>query len=376
MERTIRVFVSAGEASGDAYGAALVHELGALRPSCVFEAIGGRKLSEAGATLVADSSHWGAIGIWQSFLVALSALGAYYRVKRRLARGNAGLFVAIDFGYMNVRLCRHAKGHGWKVLYFVPPASWRRDRQGADLPALTDAIVTPFPWSAEILKRMGADAHWFGHPIKQLLRDAPSQIRGHGIAVLPGSRTHEIDNNLPLIAQSVDGPVEFALAPSVDRDAFVARWRRLRPDASEDLFTVADTPGVLRRARAAIVCSGTATLEAALSRTTMVVIYRASRAMEIEEKIIRFKRPKFISLPNIVLDRLAVPELIQEGATPETLRAALKPLLEDSPERASQLEAFEELDSILGADDAITKAAQIAIGLTTPAADRPRAQGN
>jgi lipid-A-disaccharide synthase len=212
---------------------------------------------------------------------------------------------------------------------------------------------------------MGANAHWFGHPIKELLVAAPEQVRGQGIAVLPGSRSHEIENNLPVIAKAVDGPVEFALAPGVDKEAFIAEWSRLRPNSQDDVFTVGDTPGVLRRASVAVVCSGTATLEAALSRTPMVVIYRASKAMEIEEKLIRFKRPKFISLPNIVLDRKVVPELIQEQASPESVRAKLTELREDSPERRTQLEAFDELDSLLGASDAISQAARMASDILT-----------
>ncbi len=358
-----RIFLSAGEASGDTFGAALVAELRSLRTDLEFQAVGGRRLKAANVPLVADSSHWGAIGIWQSFWVGLRALYSFNRVKAHMAKGEPGLFIPIDFGFMNIKLARHAKQLGWKVLYFIPPGSWRRDKQGADLVTWTDAISTPFPWSADILNRMGANAHWFGHPIKQLLAQATPTPRGESLAVLPGSRTHEIENNLPVIAASVNSRVEFALAPSVDLEEFKARWIRLRPEGAQDVFTVGDTSGVLRRATAAIVCSGTATLEAALCRTPMIVVYRASKAMVLEAKIIRFKLPKFISLPNIVLDREVVPELIQDGATPETLKNNLQPLQADSPTRSAQLHAFDELDALLGPSDAISKTASLALQL-------------
>lgn len=333
-----------------------------------FEGIGGPTMRGENLTLHADTTRWGAISIAQSLAAVPRVFGGYYRAKSKLRHHPPGLFVPIDFGYANIRLARHAKNNGWKVMYFVPPGSWRRDRQGKDLPAITDAVVTPFEWSAEILNKMGAKAHWFGHPIKQLLRDARVAVPAERttVAILPGSRTHEIAENLPVIAEALKAgspPVEFALAPSVDREAFHARWRELAGNRPEDRFTVGDSAGVLSRARAAIVCSGTATLEAALCRCPMVVVYRVSKAMVMEAKLIGFKRPKFIALPNILLDDAVVPELVQDEATPHVIRGYLETLLDDSRERAAQLEAFDRLDEILGSNDAITKAARVGLDL-------------
>lgn len=368
----MRVFLSAGEASGDAYGAAFVAELRRFIPQGLeWEGIGSRRMRDAGVPLVSDSGTWGAISIAQSLQIVPRVFGGYYRAKRRLAQGTPGLFVPIDFGYANIRLSRHAKRLGWKVLYFVPPGSWRRDRQGGDLPALTDAISTPFPWSAEILAKMGANAHWFGHPIKQLLRQAAASPPNPTpfVAILPGSRIHEISENLPLIASVLRDselasiPAHFALATSVDVDEFRARWRSLAPERTEDAFVQGDTYRVLRQGRAAIVCSGTATLEAALARCPSVVVYRVSRATEIEAKILRFKRPRFIALPNILLDRPVVPEYVQDEATPEVVRQALSEIWTEGGARQAQLDAFEELDTLLGPDDAITKTAELARSL-------------
>lgn len=333
-----------------------------------FEGVGGPRMRAEDLTLHADTTRWGAISIAQSLAAVPRVLGGYYRAKGKLRHHPPGLFVPIDFGYANIRLARHAKNQGWKVMYFVPPGSWRRDRQGRDLPAITHAIVTPFEWSAEILRKMGANAHWFGHPIKQLLREArvPVSEARTSIAVLPGSRTHEIAENLPVIAEALAGnaaTVEFALAPTVDAAAFKARWAAITGSRAGDRFTVGDTAGVLSRARGAIVCSGTATLEAALCRCPMVVVYRVSKAMVMEAKLIGFKRPKYIALPNILLDEAVVPELVQDEAKPEIVRGYLEVLLDDSQERAAQMEAFERLDGILGADDAITRAARVGLDL-------------
>lgn len=379
-----RILLSAGEASGDAYAASLVRALRRLDPHLAFYGIGGTRLREEGATLFADSSKWGAISIVQSLKVVPRVWFGYRRTISALAKlapapGTPGLFIPIDFGYANIRLARHAKKHGWNVLYFVPPGSWRRDRQGRDLPSLTDAISTPFEWSASLLREMGGNALWFGHPIKQLLRerfadDAPAREDGRldTIAVLPGSRDHELEENLPVIAQTLravgDMPavtheVEFALAPHTDLEAFRSRWAALAPERSGDRFTVGDTHGVLSRARAGIVCSGTATLEAALLRCPMVVIYRVSKAVERESKLVGFKRPKFIALPNILLDEAAVPELVQDEANPESIRSHLNAVMLEGETRSAQLSAFDRLNEILGPDDAVTRTAELAMDL-------------
>lgn len=364
----MNVFLSAGEASGDAYAAALVTELRRLGPEArtQYVGIGGRRLQDAGVRMLADSSQWGALSIVESTKVSHRVLASFFGAKHSLSVVEPGLFVPIDFGFVNIRLARHAKRAGWKVLYFSPPGAWKRDRQGRDLPAVTDAIVTPFSWSAELLNAAGAHAHWFGHPIRQLLRErrvgrAPET--SERLAVLPGSRKHELNENLPLLARSVDEPVEFALAPGINIAEFRARWSSLAPGRSNDRFTQGDVYGVLTRCRAAVVCSGTATLEAALCRCPMIVIYRFPRIAEIEGRIVGFKPPAMVSLPNILLDRKAVPELVQWTATPENLRADLKFLLTDPEARARQLEAFDELEVLLGGDDAITRAAQLGLQL-------------
>lgn len=356
----MRVFFSAGEASGDAYGAELLVRLGPVASEV--EAVGGRRLRETGAKLVADSSTWGAMGIFESLRVAPKVKLGYDAARRALARGRPGLFVPIDFGYLNVRLARRAKALGWKVLYFVPPGSWRRDKQGADLPAITDAIVTPFPWSAEILNGMGAKAHWYGHPLKQMVAQSPSDGRERRtIAVLPGSRGHEIALNLrqtvPALAD-LALPVEAAVAPATSAEAFQQLWSEAGGEPGRLTATVDDAYGVLRRARAAVVCSGTATLEAALCGCPSVVVYRGTRIMEIEYRI---RRPKFdfIALPNILLERMALPELLQQDANPARIAQELGAILPDGGARESQLAAFAELDKLLGPADALDQTVEL-----------------
>lgn len=367
----IRVLFSAGEASGDSYASLLIE---AISRNCleahdlVFLGVGGSRAEAAGMRLVARSSSWGAIGIFQALKVFPKVIGTHYRMKRLMLKGKPGLFIPIDYGFVNVRLARHAKNNGWKVLYFVPPGSWRRDKQGKDLPYVTDAIVTPFSWSAEILNKMGAHAYWFGHPIRQVVDQRKQEVgpvKRKWLAMLPGSRVHEVEANLPILArtaQSLDMPLVMLVAPSLDCGAIERRWTELGGPSTT--FRVGETVGTLLESRSALVCSGTATLEAALCGCPMVVFYGFTPAMNVEAKFLRLKRPKFIALPNILLDRFAVPEHVYlEGISSDTLRNEVLKLWNDTPERRAQLAAFEEIEAILGPVDAIDKAAELACSM-------------
>jgi lipid-A-disaccharide synthase len=370
----VLVCVSAGEASGDAYAARLIEAIrqewgnSPDRPSIVFGGLAGTRTQNVGVDLIQNTSQWGAMGITQAARIFLRVLGSLLKTKKYLSSNPPGLFIPIDFGYANIKLARHAKRIGWKVLYFVPPGSWRRDRQGVDMPYVTDLVVTPFDWSAKMLRESGANVYWFGHPIKQLIEEERQNIANkckrseNLLAILPGSRDHELEANLPLIAKALEGidcPIEFVLAPSFDPEEFKQTWKRLSDKPAT--FTIGQAANVLLRARAAVVCSGTATLEAALCGCPMVVIYELTKILKAEMKLRFFKRPRFISLPNIMLDRSAVPEYVEmNGIPPEVIRQHIVELLRDGKERETQLVAFDELNQILGPSNAIDRTACLA----------------
>lgn len=358
----MRLFFSAGEASGDDYGAAILRKISELAPGKFqAEAVGMARLESAGAKIIADSRTWGVISIIQSLKVYPRCLLAFQKVKKALRTGPPGIAIPIDFGFFNVRFAKYAKSHGWKVVYFSPPGAYRKDRQGKNLPELSDAIVTPFPWSCEILKSMGANAYFFGHPMKEMVANRGAARDPNRIGLLPGSRHAEIGELLPVLADAVrDLPhvCEFAVAQTVTADELRRKWAELCPGRKQDLFTEGDVSGVLSRSLAAVCCSGTVTLTAAICQTPQVVVYRVTKAMEREARLLRFK-PGIISQPNILLGRVFLPELIQHEATGSAIRKQLEPLLTDSKERQAQLDGYAELSGMLGGDDAITQTAQL-----------------
>jgi len=368
---TPRILISTGEASGDAVGGRLLEEMRKLGFAGEAFAVGSTRLRAAGAEIIADSSTWGALGVYQAVKKAPRLIAGGLGVLRWLKANKPNLVVAIDFGFLNVRVCKRAKRLGLKTFYFLPPGSWRRDRAGEDLPEICDAIATQFPWSEKMLREMGANVEWVGHPVTQMVGEVATSSERNLLAVLPGSRRHEIELNLPVMSQSVqllrdagklaDLDVRIACAPTTDSRWVKGLWTR--HCSAEAEVTQDGALATLREAKAAIVCSGTATLEAAICNTPMVVVYVLDKLMVAEAKLMRLKFD-FIAQPSILLNRLVAPELFYVNATAERILQELTPLLVDGSEtREQQLADFREIKSLLGPSDAITRAAKMAMKL-------------
>jgi len=368
----VRFYFSAGESSGDEYAAKLMEEMRKLSPKVAFrfEGVGGTQMKRAGAYMVADSSKWGAIGVASALKVAPRVIRGGIKAKKLLQRGEPGVFIPIDFGFFNVRLAKAARAAGWSVLYFMPPGSWRRRAQGDGLADITDEIVTPFSWSAALLSTQGARAHWYGHPMKQIIEqmNIPDEHdESTSIAILPGSRVQEIRMNIGAIAEAVEKvspnfTLEIAVASSISPDYMRQLWKRHSKSKHKVVFTQGNTIQVLKRARAGIICSGTATLQAALCRCPHVCIYRLSWMSVMEARIVGL-RPEFIALPNVILRKKVVPELIHKSASPKAIAIELLKIIANGPERDAQLDGFYEMESELGGSDAITKTASLAMKL-------------
>ncbi len=401
--RPLAIALFAGEYSGDVQGAALATALrerwegGGARTGCGTSGhssplgplnnpkseiriwgIGGARMREAGVDLRFDSTQWGAMGIFESLKLAPRLLWVLARVKRDLLARRPDVLVLIDFGAFNARAAAWARPRGLKTFYYFPPGSWRRGpvRPGPrSLPTITDRIATPFPWSEAALREAGADAYFVGHPLLDVAR--PSMPAGefrrlHAIPEtallvchLPGSRRHELKYNWPAMrgaaaALSRQAPglhQVIALAPSVPADAAgtLEPAIRLRPPA-----TVYDA---LNACDLAITKSGTVTLEAAILQRPMVILYRGSLLQEAEFRLLHHGRVPFIGMPNIILDRMAFPELIQRQASPAGIAAAVLPLLTDATVRQQAERDLRAVRAALGEPGAVGRTADLILDL-------------
>lgn len=357
----MRFVILSGEASGDLYGADLAEALFDRYPGCQVEGIGSSRMEAAGVTLWHDSRDWGAIGFLEGLKLYPRLKLLLTRVFRRLRANKPDLFIPIDFGAVNVRLAKYARKHGIKTLYYMPPGSWRKWTQGPDLPQAADAIATPFSWSAELLSRAGARAEWIGHPLLRLSRptlDRKTLCEQLGlsadkpiVALLPGSRKHEVSAMAPLflktaklIRQKLPG-AQFVVSQTRFIDEAMIKGHegtRLYSGPAVNILAASD---------AALCCSGTVTLEAAIQRVPMVIAYTSALIrLEgfIREKFIKLAH---IGLPNIILDRRVCPEFVMREVTIENLAPAMLEILSNSEARHLQIAALSEVRSALDNGD-------------------------
>lgn len=370
------IAVVAGEASGDLQGATLAARLRESVPSIRIWGVGGRMMREAGVRVLHDSSSWGAIGIVESLKLVPRLLRVQSRLVEELNSDPPDLLVLIDFGAFNVRLARRVRPAGMKVLYYFPPGSWRRGNKYESLQGLVDAVVTPFPWSAETLREQGFRAEFPGHPVLDTATPTMSRADFCGrfsldasrpiIGLLPGSRAQEIRHNLPAMVSAARmlresmPDLQFAVpvAPAVCMQSVTDRlantsWIRLLPGLSTEL---------LAQSRAAVVCSGTATLEAAVLGCPMVIVYRGSKLTWLEYKLLG-QGIGFIGMPNIIADARVCPELLQEEASPERIAQLMQSLIGDTHDRGAMLDALSEVRRSLGSPGAVKRTARMVMNL-------------
>ena len=361
------VLFSAGDVSGDVHTAALARTLLAHDPGRSLHALGGARLREVvaespGGHFLGDTSHCSAIGI-------LSAIKIYFRCKK--LRAELRLFlkdhhvdaaVLCDWGAFNGRILPELHALGIPVLYYFPPRSWQRTGSpGLAIAPFVNRVATPFKWSAERLQAAGCRAEWVGHPSVETVRSAKERpalrdrfgINGTDtlVALLPGSRRSEIRVLAPRMAKAAellnaDTPVRcIAVVPRELADEARAHFPSSIPvltDCASDLLGAAD---------AAVVKMGTASLEAVLAGTPHVAVYDVTVAKRVEWCLLwAWKRIPFFAMPNIILQREAVPELTGLKCRPRIMAACLKKLLTNKAARSEMLRDYTLIWKALGSE--------------------------
>jgi lipid-A-disaccharide synthase len=338
----LKLLISAGEASGDQHGARLLSALRKKRPDLSAFGMGGLRLRKEGLSVVVPSESLSVVGISE----VLEKLPALARARRALVasalRERPDAAILIDFPDFHGLLARRLGRLGIPLIYYVSPQvwAWRRGRARA-IARRARRIITLFPFEAEIYKRLGADAVWAGHPLVDEVREGlakpsplPPRTRRR-LLLLPGSRTAELRRHWPPMARAA-----VALAQRLDLELIAIRAAGLPddlfPGAAEKGITLAVSGmhALLATADLAFVASGTATLEAALCQTPMIVVYKTSRASAAVGRLLI--RVPWISLVNIVAGEEVVPELLQEEVNADRLESEGAALLE-SPERRRRL---------------------------------------
>jgi lipid-A-disaccharide synthase len=338
-----KVLIMSGEASGDLHGANLARELRKQDPSLALYGVGSKNMRESGVRMLADASAISVVGATE----VLTHFGAIYRVfsrlKNFLKQERPDLLVLIDFPDFNIRLGKAAKKLGIPVLYYISPQvwAWRKGRVKT-IAGLVKAMIVVLPFEVDIYKNAGVEVRFVGHPLTDVVQSSYNQQEARKllgldagkrtIALLPGSRTKEITNLLPdmLAAAGIlkkryqDLQFVLPVAPTLSES-----FLRTFIDAGDVAVKLIDgrVYDVLRAADAAIVTSGTATLETGLMAVPMVIVYRFSAlSYMIGRMLINVEH---IGLVNIVAGERVVPELVQHESTPENMADAVMKILDD-----------------------------------------------
>lgn len=373
-EAARKVLLIAGEASGDMHGANLVLELKKQDPSIALYGVGSKRMQEAGVRMLADASELSVVGITE----ALTHIGAIYRVyatlKRFLKHERPDLLVLIDFPDFNIMLGKAARKLGIPVLYYISPQvwAWRKGRIKT-IARLVKAMIVVFPFEVPLYEKAGVDVRFLGHPLMDVVGSDFTQpearrmlgldVARRTIALLPGSRKTELMSLLPdmlaaakiLATRFKDLQFILPVAPTVDQGfvrGFVERGGVIVRMVEGKVYDA------LRASDAAIVTSGTATLETGLMAVPMVIVYRISAlTYYLLTKLV--SGVKHVGLVNIVAEKRLVPELIQREATPRNMADAVTKMLDDTDYCRRIREGLAEVRMRLGEAGASARAASV-----------------
>jgi lipid-A-disaccharide synthase len=380
-----RIFLSAGEASGDQYGAQLIAALREQLPDAKFSGLGGVGMERAGQVRVVRAEDVAHMGITEVIRHMPSIYMKYRQLVRDIERNRPAVAILIDFPDVNFRLARELKKRGVPVVWFVSPQLWAWKRRRLRwVQQRVSRMLVIFPFEAAFYKARGVDAEFVGHPLAELpLPSIPREAYAAHynldpekpwIALLPGSRWREIQANLPTMVEMAcryPANAEYILpvASTIDRARladFVAGWISHPPGTDPRLplpyiHLVSDAREALFHARASIVASGTATVQAAVIGNPFVVVYRVSAlTFKIARELIEYPREipaeidregnLPIAMVNLIAGRRIVPELLQDRFNARTLAETLRVLLEDSPERTQMIDDLAEVRAKLVGD--------------------------
>jgi lipid-A-disaccharide synthase len=341
----LRILISAGEASGEMYGAQLIAAMHRRDPQIEFFGVGGERMRAAGCETVVDAKDLSVVGITEILSHLPKILGLYRHLIREADRRKPDLAIVIDSPAFNWRVARQMKRRGIPVVYYVAPQfwAWRQGRVRLLRDSIDKALVI-FPFEEKFYRERGVDATFIGHPLADLPRptiernDYAAQFQldaaKHWITLMPGSRVKEVRMNLPTIleaAAQLGSAYEFLLpvAPTLDRNFLQSL---IDPNSTQRKITlVPESLPALAHSRVGIVASGTATVEAAMIGTPFVMVYRVSPLTYMLGKP-RVKVAHF-AMVNLIAEREVVPELVQQDFTATNVVARLQEILPDGNAR-------------------------------------------
>jgi lipid-A-disaccharide synthase len=347
----MKFYIIAGERSGDLHGGNLVKEIIKRDPDSVFQGFGGEHMQRNGVKLTVHYSDLAFMGLAE-VVTNMNKIRRYIRqCKDDIIQYRPDVVVLIDYGGFNLQIARFCKKMGIKVYFYIPPKYWAwYQNRALWLKPYVDKLFVILPFEKEFFKKFQWEADYVGNPVLDAVKahqpDLNFLTANHFskekplIALLPGSRKQELKTIIPLMTQVVKKFPEFQFGLAAVSNLSQELYGEL-PSFANVKFVLEDTYNLLQQSSAAIVTSGTATLETALFRVPQVVVYKAS---PISFWLAKFLiSVPFISLVNLIAGREVVKEMIQKNANEEKVSDELKRMINDTAYRQTMLNGYNEI---------------------------------
>jgi lipid-A-disaccharide synthase len=362
----MKYYIIAGEASGDLHGSNLIKELKKKDAAATIRCWGGDEMKEAGGTVVKHYRDLAFMGFLEVIKNLPTILQNLKFCKEDIASFKPDVLVLIDYPGFNLRIAQWAKAQEFKVIYYISPQVWAwKESRVKLIKNVVDKMLVILPFEKAFYHKWDYKVEYIGHPLVQVINEFKEKNKEETavskpiIALLPGSRKQEVTMKLPLMLEASKAFPQYqftvAKASSLEDDFYAVLLKKY-PEVNA---VKNETYRLLSRATAALVTSGTATLETALFEVPQVVCYKGSAvSYQIAKRLIKIK---YISLVNLIMDKPVVKELIQNDLTVVNIITALEAILHDNKQKQQLKKDYSELKNILqqGGDASATAAALI-----------------
>jgi lipid-A-disaccharide synthase len=366
----VKLYIIAGESSGDGHAAVLMSELLAMAPDIEFYGAGGPKMREVGGSHIFDWTQEAVVGFWDVLMKYPYFREQFYRIYREIIELQPSAVIFVDYPGFNLRLARylHRKGFRGKKIYYISPQVWAWNR--GRIPKMSrflDLMLCIFPFEKPLYEASGLRTEFVGHPMlaqletRRILANRDPKLVG----LLPGSREREVRRILPAMLAAAtllkqrDREMRFEVSAASAKMTVLIEKIAAACGFTGLPISVGNAANLMQRAAVGMVASGTATMEASFFRFPFVLIYKVSWLTFIPGRLL--VRVQHLGMPNILAGRTMIPEFIQHQARPEAITDAVWELYSNESLRASMIQGMNEVILQLTEIEAGHRAAEVVL---------------
>jgi lipid-A-disaccharide synthase len=367
----MKLYIIAGESSGDAHAAVLMHELQSLRSDIQFYGAGGPRMREVGGSHIFEWTQEAVVGLWDVIVKYPYFRNQFHRMYREICRLLPDAVIFVDYPGFNLRLANylHRKGYPGKKIYYISPQVWAWNRgRIVRMAEYLDLMMCIFPFEKPLYEASGLRTEFVGHPMIAELEAKRIAIKRDPklIGLLPGSREREVRRIFPIMLQAAsillqrDPSIRFEVSAASEELCELIKQIAVHHDFPRIPIGIRHSIELMQRAFVGMVASGTATMEASFFRFPFVLLYKVSWLTFLPGRLL--VKVNYLGMPNILAaDPPIIPEFIQHQAVPEHIAESVWSLYSDEPTRTDMIKAMDEIILQLAEGEAGHRAAEVVL---------------